>query len=232
MKLRERWVPLLGTVLLVVFCTVLPFLWFAARDRQLDTSSWDTEPASDFLSTAGQENAVARELYYWRHQPAEALPYEQPSESSTARQEVQPYLAALRTAGVLPEAYWNAADELVTQATQCLSDDMENGKVSYYFSDENSRTLTLTASEYGTLIALSGDLGMQDGFVPADVASAYRTMLGLDGFTDWEDAEPLGYGSPAPCYSADAQLYLVANMDRGYFSMSVTSMSPETYAGL
>ena len=57
-------------------------------------------------------------------------------------------------------------------------------------------------------------------------------MLGLASFTDWEDAEPLGYGDPAPCYSADAQLYLVANMDRGYFSMSVTSMAPETYAGL
>ncbi|EFB76305.1 hypothetical protein [Subdoligranulum variabile] len=232
MKLRERWVPLLGTVLLVILCTALPFLWFAARDRQLDASCWRADPASDFLSAAGRENAVARELYFWRQQPTEALPYVQPTESVTARQEVQPYLAALRTAGVLPESFLNAADELVTQATQCLSSDLESNQISYYFSDENSRNLTLTVSQYGTLTAVNGDLGLQDGFVPADVAAAYCTMLGLDSFTDWEDAEPLGYGAPAPYYSADAQLYLVANIDRGYFSMSVTSMAPYAYAGL
>ena len=232
MKLRKSWLALLGTVVLVLFCMVLPFAWFALRDRQLDSSSWSTEMASDFLSAAGRENAVARELYYWRQQPSENLPYEQPSESATAREEVQPYLAALREAGVLPESYLNAADELVAQATQCLFSDMENGQLSYYFSDENQRNLTLTVTKYGTLTALNGNLGLQDGFIPADVAKAYRTMLGLASFTDWEDAEPLGYGDPAPCYSAGAQLYLVANMDRGYFSMSVTSMAPETYAGL
>lgn len=232
MKLRERWLPLLGTALLVIVCTFLPFLWFSLRDRQLDASRWSTEPASDFLSAAGRENAVARELYYWRQQPSENLPYEQPSESATAREEVQTYLAALRKAGVLPESYLNAADELVAHATQCLFSDMENGQVSYYFGDENQRNLTLTVTKYGTLTALNGNLGLQDGFVPADVAKAYRTMLGLDDFTDWEDAEPLGYGAPAPCYSAEAQLYLLANMDRGYFTLNVTSMAPETYAGL
>lgn len=232
MKLRERWLPLLGTALLVILCTALPFLWFALRDRQLDSSSWSTEMASDFLSAAGRENDVARELYYWRQQPSENLPYEQPSESATAREEVQPYLAALREAGVLPESYLNAADELVAHATQCLFSDMENGQLSYYFSDENQRNLTLTVTKYGTLTALNGKLGLADGFDSAQVAKAYRTMLGLDSFTDWEDAEPLGHGSPTPCYSADAQLYLVANMDLGYFSVSVTSMSPETYAGL
>lgn len=232
MKLRERWLPLLGTVLLVTVCTALPFLWFAARDRQLDASSWSTELAGDLLSAAGRENAVARELYYWRQQPSESLPYKQPTESSTVREEVQPYLTALRSNQVLPEAYLDAAEELVAQASQCLSSDAENGKTSYYFSDENRHNLTLTITQYGTLTTLTGNLGLQDDFAPDNVAKAYRTMLGLDAFTDWEDAEPLGHGSPAPCYSADAQLYLVANMDLGYFSMSVTSMSPETYAGL
>lgn len=233
MKLHERWVPLLGTVLLVVFCTFLPFLWFAARDRQLDGSTGSVPAPGDSLSAAGQENAVARELYYWRHQPVEALPYEQPTESAAARQEVQPYLAALRTAGVLPEAYLNAADELVAQATECHASSEAAGTTIYYFSREvNGPYIRLTVTEYGTLTALNGNLGLEDGFVPADVAKTYRTMLGLDDFTDWEDAKPLGYGSPAPCYSAAAQLYLVTNMDRGYFSMSVTSMSPETYAGL
>ena len=87
-------------------------------------------------------------------------------------------------------------------------------------------------TEYGTLTGLNGKLGLADGFDSTQIARAYRTMLGLDSFTDWEDAEPLGHGSPVPCYSADAQLYLVANMDLGYFSVSVTSMTPETYAGL
>lgn len=232
MKLHDRWLPLLGTTLLVVLCTALPFLWFATRDRQLDVSGWSTEPASDFLSAAGRENAVARELYYWRQLPSESPPYEQPSESSAIREEVQPYLEALRQAGVLPESYLDAADELIAQASRCLFNDMKNGEVSYYFSDESNRNLTLTVSAYGTLTALNGDLGLQDGFVPSDVAAAYRTMLGLDSFTDWEDAEPLGYGSPSPFYSADAQLYLVANIDRGYFSMSVTSMAPDAYARL
>ena len=108
----------------------------------------------------------------------------------------------------------------------------ENGETGYYFGTEDGRNLTLTVSRYGTLTSLNGNLGLTEGFAPAEVAAAYRTMLGLASFTDWEDAEPLGYGDPAPCYSADAQLYLVANMDRGYFSMSVTSMAPETYAGL
>lgn len=232
MKLRERWLPLLCTVLLVAVCTALPFVWFAARDRQLDASSWSTESAGDFLSAAGRENAVARELYYWRQQPSENLPYEQPAESSTAREEVQPYLTALRNNQVLPEAYLDAAEELVAQATQCLSSDAEIGKTSYYFSDGNRHNLTLTITQYGTLTGLNGNLGLADGFDSAEVAKAYRTMLGLDSFADWQDAEPRGYGAPSPCYSADAQLYLVANMDRGYFSMSVTSMTPETYAGL
>lgn len=232
MKLRERWLPLLCTVLLVAVCTALPFVWFAARDRQFDASSWSTESAGDFLSAAGRENAVARELYYWRQQPSENLPYEQTAESSTAREEVQPYLTALRNNQVLPEAYLDAAEELVAQATQCLSSDAEIGKTSYYFSDGNRHNLTLTITQYGTLTTLTGNLGLQDDFAPANVAKAYRTMLGLDSFADWQDAEPRGYGAPSPCYSADAQLYLVANMDRGYFSMSVTSMTPETYAGL
>lgn len=231
MKLHERWVPLAGTALLVVFCTALPFLWFAARDRQLDTSSWSTVYTDDLLSTAGRENAVARELYCARQQQ-ETIPYEQPAESATAREEVQPYLAALRSNHVLPEAYLNAADALVAQATESLSGPTENGDISYHFSDGNRKNLTLTVSEYGTLTSLSGNLGLREDFVPADAANAYRTMLGLDDFNDWEDAEPRGYGAPAPSYSTDAQLYLVANMDRGYFSMSVTSMAPETYAGL
>ena len=28
MKLRERWLPLCGTALLVILCTALPFVWF------------------------------------------------------------------------------------------------------------------------------------------------------------------------------------------------------------
>ena len=67
MKLRKSWLALLGTVVLVLFCMVLPFAWFALRDRQLDTAIWRTEPAADFLSAAGRENAVRslckRKLY-------------------------------------------------------------------------------------------------------------------------------------------------------------------------
>ena len=107
------------------------------------------------------------------------------------------------------------------------------GTTTYSFHRElNGPYLTMTVTEHGTLTGLNGKLGLADGFDSAQVAKAYRTMLGLDSFTDWEDAEPLGHGFPAPCYSADAQLYLVANMDLGYFSVSVTSMSPEAYAGL
>ena len=96
MKLRERWMPLLGTALLVILCTALPFLWFALRDRQLGASSWSTEMASDFLSAAGRENAVARELYYWRQQSAEAV-MPQPAVLSTAQEAVAPCLDALRS---------------------------------------------------------------------------------------------------------------------------------------
>lgn len=232
MKLHERWLPLLGTVLLVVFCMFLPFLWFAARDRQLDGSTGSVPAPGDSLSAAGRENAVARELYYWRQQTSELI-MAQPTELYTAREIALPCLDALRSAKVLPAAYLNVAEELVTQATECHASSEAAGTTTYYFSWEaNGPYIRLTVTEYGTLTALNGNLGLEDGFVPADVAKAYRTMLGLDDFTDWEDAKPLGYGSPAPCYSTDAQLYLIANIDRGYFSMSVTSMSPETYAGL
>lgn len=232
MKQRKALLPLLGTVLLILFCTALPFGWAALRDRQLDISTWRTEPTSDFLSAAGRENPVARELYFQRQQNNSALPYEQPVESPTAREDVQPYLAALRSGKVLPVAYLDAADALVANATQCLVGQTENGETAYYFSSEDYRSLTFTVSQYGTLTNLKGELGLADGFDSTEAAKAYRTMLGLDSFTDWEDAEPAGYGAPAPFYSRDAQLYLVANMDRGYFSMSVSSMAPETYAGL
>lgn len=232
MKLCERWLPLCGTALLVILCTTLPFVWFAVRDRQLDSSQWDTAADSNFLGTAGRENAVARELYYWRQQSAETVMY-QPAPLSTAQKTVVPCLAALRSFQVLPEAYLDAAEELVAQATECYVDSETAGATTYHFSRElNGPYLSITVTEYGTLTGLNGKLGLADGFDSTQVARAYRTMLGLDSFTDWEDAEPLGHGSPAPCYSADAQLYLVANMDLGYFSVSVTSMTPETYAGL
>ena len=66
MKLREGWRPLCGTALLVMLSPALPFLWFAFRDRQLDSAQWSTAADSSVLSAAGRENAVARELYYWR----------------------------------------------------------------------------------------------------------------------------------------------------------------------
>lgn len=232
MKLRERWLPLCGTALLVFLCTALPYVWFAARDRQLDSAQWDTAADSNFLSTAGQENAVARELYYWRQQSAETVMY-QSAALSAAQETVAPCLAALRSFQVLPEAYLDAAEELVAQATECYADSETAGATTYHFSRElNGPYLSITVTEYGTLTGLNGNLGLADGFDSTQVAKAYRTMLWLDSFTDWEDAPPLGHGSPAPCYSADAQLYLVANMDLGYFSVSVTSMTPETYAGL
>lgn len=232
MKLRERWLPLCGTALLVILCTTLPFVWFAVRDRQLDSAQWDTAADSNFLGAAGRENAVARELYYWRQQSAETVMYH-PAPLSTARETVAPCLAALRSAQVLPDNYLDAAEELVAQATECYVDSETAGATTYHFSRElNGPYLSITVTEYGTLTGLNGKLGLADGFDSTQVARAYRTMLGLDSFTDWEDAEPLGHGSPAPCYSANAQLYLVANMDLGYFSVSVTSMAPETYAGL
>lgn len=231
MKLRERWLPLCGTALLVLLCTALPFLWFIFRDRQLDSAQWDTAADNSFLSTAGQENAVARELYYWRQQSAETVMF-QSAALSAAQETVAPCLAALRSFQVLPEAYLDAAEELVAQATECYADSETAGATTYHFSRElNGPYLSITVTKYGTLTGLNGKLGLADGFDSTQVAKAYRTMLGLDSFTDWEDAQPLGHGSPAPCYSADAQLYLVANMDLGYFSVSVTSMTPETYAG-
>ncbi len=232
MKLRERWLSLCGTALLVILCTTLPFVWFAVRDRQLDSAQWDTAADRNFLGAAGRENAVARELYYWRQQSAETVMY-QPAPLSTAQETVAPCLAALRSAQVLPDNYLDAAEKLVAQATECYADSETAGATTYHFSRElNGPYLSITVTEYGTLTGLNGKLGLADGFDSTQVARAYRTMLGLDSFTDWEDAEPLGHGSPAPCYSADAQLYLVANMDLGYFSVSVTSMTPETYAGL
>lgn len=232
MKLRERWLPLCGTALLVILCTTLPFVWFAVRERQLDSAQWDTAADSNFLGAAGRENAVARELYYWRQQSAETVMY-QPAPLSTAQETVTPCLAALRSAQVLPDNYLDTAEELVAQATECYADSETAGATTYHFSRKlNGPYLSITVTEYGTLTGLNGKLGLADGFDSTQVARAYRTMLGLDSFTDWEDAEPLGHGSPAPCYSADAQLYLVANMDLGYFSVSVTSMTPETYAGL
>lgn len=235
MKLRERWLPLLGTALLVTVCTALPFLWFAVRDRQLDTTVWTTSADSDVLSAAGQENAVARELYYWRQQPSTySSSHSEPTSAAPALETVQPCLDALHTAKVLPKAYLDAMDALMQDPNLLCSTYSEaSGMTTYDFqAGEMGNYLRLTVSEYGTLTGLSGKLGLADGFDSAEVASAYRTMLGLDTFTDWEAAEPLGHGTPAPCYSADAQLYLIANMDLGYFSMSVTSMSPETYAGL
>lgn len=232
MKLRERWLPLCGTALLVLLCTALPYVWFAARDRQLDSAQWSTAADNSFLSIAGQENAVARELYYWRQQSAETVMY-QSAALSAAQETVAPCLAALRSFQVLPEAYLDAAEELVAQATECYADSETAGATTYHFSRElNGPYLSITVTEYGTLTGLNGKLGLADGLDSTQVAKTYRTMLGLDSFTDWEDAQPLGHGSPAPCYSADAQLYLAANMDLEYFSVSVTSMTPETYAGL
>lgn len=232
MKLRERWLPLCGTALLVLVCTLLPFAWFSVRDRQLDSARWNTPADSDFLSAAGQENAVARELYYWRQQSAETI-LSHPTELSTAQATVSPCLEALRSAKVLPDIYMDAAEKLVAQATECSASSETTGSTTYYFRQEaDGPYLRMTVTEYGTLTGLNGELGLADGFVSADVAKAYRTMLGLDSFTDWEDAEPRGHGTPVPSYSADAQLYLVANMDLGYFSVSVTSMAPDAYAEL
>lgn len=232
MKLRERALPLYGTALLVLLCTALPFVWFALRDRQLDSTQWASPADSGFLSAAGRENAVARELYYWRQQPA-GTTLSQSAALSAAQEAAAPCLAALRSAGVLPDKYLDAAEELVAQATACYTASETAGATTYHFSREsNGPYLRLTVTEYGTLIGLNGDLDLADGFDSDRVVKAYRTMLGLDSFADWEDAEPRGHGTPAPCYSAEAQLYLVANMDLGYFSVSVTSMAPETYAGL
>lgn len=233
MKRRERWIFLAGTVFLVVLCTVLPFLWFAVRDRQLATAVWSAEPSPGFLSEAGRQNPVARELYAWRQLDFVPDAAGKSLDPAEARQRVQPCLDMLYQAGVWPENFQKAADTLLRQVTQCNTLREASGMTTYSFSAADSdRYLRLTVSDYGTLTALHGNLGVQEGFVPADAAAAYRTLLGLDDFTDWEDAEPRGYGDSAPCYSADAQLYLVAQQDRWAFSMSVTSMAPETYAGL
>lgn len=233
MNIRERFLPLAGTLLLVAFCSSLPFLWFAVRDHQLDNALWQRPVSDDVLSVSGQQNATARELYAWRQLDFSAQAVGTEMDPTEARQYLQPYLTQLYNAGVWPKTFLAAADELVLQATQCNALQEASGMTTYSFSiPDTDRYLRLTVSDYGTLTAVHGNLGVQEGFVPADVVNAYRTLLGLDVFTDWVDAEPHGYGTPAPCYSADAQLYLVANMDRGYFSLSVTSMAPETYAGL
>lgn len=233
MKLRERWLPLAATLALVALCAAAPFLWFALRDRQLTRAAWADAGQSDFLSAAGRENAVARELYYWREQGA-ASTYDlaEPVDAATARQAVQPALQALRGAKVLPDALLTAAEDLVAGAAQPTRCRPAAGMTEYTFDDGQGRYLWLCLSDGGALAQIRGDVGSGGGFEPAAVAAAYRAMLGLDGFADWQDAAPLGYGDPAPSYSADAQLYLIANIDRGYFSLSVTSMSPETFAGL
>ena len=89
MKLRERWLPLCGTALLVILCTALPSVWFAVRDRQLDSAQWSTAADSSFLSAAGRENAVARELYYWRQQSADTV-MSQPADHSSEFERPRP----------------------------------------------------------------------------------------------------------------------------------------------
>lgn len=233
MKSRERFFPLLGTLLLVIFCSGLPFLWFSVRDRQLDTARWIAPAAEDALSAAGRQNAVARELYAWRQLDFSAEVAGTEMDPAEGQQRIQPYLTRLCNAGVWPDTFLAAANELFQQTTRCTTLREASGMTTYSFSTANpDRYLRLTVSDYGTLTAVHGNLGVQEGFVPSDVVDAYRTLLGLDGFADWEEATPRGYGTSAPCYSSDAQLYLTASLDRWYFSMSVTSMAPETYAGL
>lgn len=233
MNIRERFFPLLTTLCLVVLCSGLPFLWFVVRDRQLDTALWQLPASGDALSAAGRQNAVARELYAWRQLDFSPDTVGTEMDLEEVRQDIQPYLTRLCNAGVWPDTFLAAANELLQQTTRCTTLREASGMTTYSFSTANpDRYLRLTVSDYGTLTAVHGNLGVQEGFVPSDAVKAYRTLLGLDGFADWEEATPRGYGTSAPCYSADAQLYLTASLDRWYFSMSVTSMAPETYAGL
>ena len=230
MKLRNALLPLAGTLALMALCTALPFLWFALRDRQLDSAVQTAAARPEFLSAAGRENPVARELYYWRERSDGVPTYDagEPVDAATARQTVLPGLQALR--GVLPDAMQTAAEELVAEAAEVTVSHPADGMTAYDFSAGEERFLRLWYSDGGALVQVNGNVGSGDGFDPAAAAAAYRTMLGLDDFADWEDADPRGYGDPAPLYSTDAQLYLVASIDRGYFNLSVTSVSPEAYA--
>ena len=232
MKLRNALLPLAGTLALMALCTALPFFWFALRDRQLDGAVQTAAARPEFLSAAGRENPVARELYYWREQSDGVPTYDagEPVDAATARQTVLSGLQALRGAGVLPGAMQTAAEELVAEAVEVTVSHPADGMTAYDFSAGEERFLRLWYRDGGALVQVNGKVGSGDGFDPAAAAAAYRTMLGLDDFTDWVDAAPRGYGDPVPLYSADAQLYLVANIDRGYFNLSVTSVSPEAYA--
>lgn len=64
MKLRNTLLPLAAALALMALCTALPCLWFTLRDRQLDSAVQTTGARPDFLSAAGREDPVARELYY------------------------------------------------------------------------------------------------------------------------------------------------------------------------
>ena len=97
MKLRNALLPLAGTLALMALCTALPFFWFALRDRQLDGAVQTAAARPEFLSAAGRENPVARELYYWREQSDGVPTYDagEPVDAATARQTVLSGLQAL-----------------------------------------------------------------------------------------------------------------------------------------
>lgn len=231
MKLRERWLPLAVIALLVVCCTAL--LSCGLRHA---TGSSTAVPGANPLPAVFKRRRAGKRCSP-RAVLLAAANFRSYNISAGGRHDRAKRcfscLAALRSAKVLPEKYLDAADVLIAQTAEYSVGSEANGMTTYHFRQSaDGPYLNFTLSEYGVLTNLSGSLGLREGFVSADVAKAYRTMLGLNVFTDWVDAEPHGYGTPAPYYSADAQLYLVANMDRGYFSLSVTSMAPETYAGL
>lgn len=64
-------------------------------------------------------------------------------------------------------------------------------------------------------------------------AAAYRDLLQLDGFDDWQTVEWNGRLADAgeTMYSAQAQLYLTANYRTGV-ALSVISMTPQEFAAL
>ncbi len=231
MKLRNALLPLAGTLALMALCTALPFFWFALRDRQLDGAVQTAAARPEFLSAAGRENPVARELYYWRERGA-ADPYAlaSPADPAGIWAALQPVADTLQSAGVLPASLRSAAETLAAGATASIQD--EEGFTSYTLNNDTGHYLTATVTSEGTITAFNADLGIDPGVTSAQALAYYRTLLGLDGFADWEDVQARGYGAPAACYSADAQLYLAANVYHTSLTLSVTSMSPETCAGL
>lgn len=236
----------IACVLAVLVSLVLPPVVFALWDVSLAAAPHG-QSGADTDRRALYANPTACLLYDCAHllnlplglQADNGQGWTRTQTTPTLQKQPAAVLQALYEAGLLEKEEWK---KFLPGTEAVWSISYAPGGLVYFDVRQREETteawyLNMICTPQGLPVYLN--LQQNGSYTPMDAvrsgtAEAYCAFLGLDSFTDWQQAEWQGRipNAGEALYSEQAQLYLTTNYRDGMILLSATSMAPEDFAAL